>query len=72
MKFHVGLNLKGVLSNNDYMTLLAFKDEKGKTVSRKEAKNFLLDELSKGRLFIPMGECDNFDTNKGCRGHKEP
>lgn len=71
MKFHVALDVKGVLLNNDYRTMLSFKNDDGSKVSPTEAKKFLLDELSKGHLLIPMGECDNFDEKKGCQGHEK-
>ena len=26
-------------------------------------------ELAKGHAFLPIGNCDNFDAEKGCQGH---
>lgn len=35
----------------------------------KEIKNFLQGQLDMGRRVLPMGDCDNFDYQTGCRGH---
>ena len=35
-----------------------------------ELRAALMDELAKGREVIPMQPCDNFDYQKGCRGHE--
>ena len=37
----------------------------------KEVRNFLKGQLKMGRRVLPMGECDNFDYQKGCLGHKK-
>ena len=34
-----------------------------------EVKNFLQSQLDMGRRVLPMGDCDNFDYQTGCRGH---
>ena len=35
----------------------------------KEIKSFLREQLDMGQKVLPMGECDNFDYQTGCRGH---
>lgn len=35
----------------------------------KEIRNFLQGQLAMGRRVLPMGDCDNFDYQTGCRGH---
>lgn len=35
----------------------------------KEVRNFLQGQLDMGRRVLPMGDCDNFDYQTGCRGH---
>ena len=35
----------------------------------KEIRNFLQGQLDMGRRVLPMGDCDNFDYQTGCRGH---
>lgn len=70
--FHVHLDVRSFLLKNfeDFNEhIRLFSDEIGKPVSVAEAKNFLLEELSKGHEVIPIGECSNFDYKKGCLGH---
>lgn len=35
----------------------------------KEIRSFLQEQLNMGRKVLPMGDCDNFDYQAGCRGH---
>ena len=43
----------------------------GKTLrTTAEVKNFLKGQLDMGRRVLPMGDCDNFDYQKGCLGHR--
>ena len=37
--------------------------------TEKEIKAFLREQLSMGRRVLPMGDCDNFDYQTGCKGH---
>lgn len=34
-----------------------------------EVKTFLQEQLDLGRRVLPMGDCDDFDYQTGCRGH---
>ena len=34
-----------------------------------EVKSFLREQLAMGRRVLPMGDCDNFDYQTGCKGH---
>lgn len=43
----------------------------GKLMSPSDVKATFLTELASGKKFIPMGPCDNFDSEKGCQGHPE-
>lgn len=36
----------------------------------KEIRGFLQEQLNMGRKVLPMGDCDNFDYQKGCLGHE--
>ena len=69
--YHMCIDVKGVLSRwkmKDFRNL--FRDESGRTLTPQEAKDHLIEELSKGHNFIPCGECDNFDhAEHGCMGH---
>ena len=73
MKHHFSLSVRGALTNwkaKQLKSLLRHDD--GRTMTASEAKEALLDELSKGHEVIPMsGECDNFDFKTGCKGHLE-
>lgn len=45
-------------------------DENGKPYASIDAlKHAFLDELAKGHKVVPIGDCDNFDWEHGCRGH---
>ena len=35
----------------------------------KEIRSFLQKQLDMGRRVLPMGDCDNFDYQTGCKGH---
>lgn len=35
----------------------------------KEIKSFLQEQLDMGRRVLPMGDCNDFDYQTGCRGH---
>lgn len=42
----------------------------GKTLNTvDEVKVFLREQQAMGRRVLPMGECDNFDYQIGCKGH---
>lgn len=73
-KFHSSYNILGMLKSMERKkstTKSIFQNEKGQFISVGEARNFLYENLSKGRRVMPMGECDNFDYRKGCLGHEE-
>lgn len=36
-----------------------------------EVKAFFQQQLDMGRELLPFGDCDNFDYQKGCLGHKK-
>lgn len=35
----------------------------------KEVRAFLNEQLALGRRVLPIGDCDNFDYQTGCKGH---
>ncbi len=70
---HVNLNLRGAITNfkkKDWKRSMT--NETGRFLTPDECYQFLLDELSEGKKCIPIGECDNFDYQKGCLGHETP
>jgi len=44
-----------------------------RSMTPREAEDFLMDELAKGHEVIPICDCDNFDfkENGGCQGHDD-
>lgn len=65
---HMSLNIRGAILNKDYSW---FSRDDGTPASLREAESFLLDRLALGERFLPIGECDNFDHQKGCLGHDD-
>ena len=73
MTYHLCLDVKGFLMRHtrkrDYVGL--FKTDDGREMGPDEAKRELLNQLALGRKVIPTCECDNFDYQRGCLGHKD-
>lgn len=70
---HLSLDVKGLLRWPDKrLTGLIVNNETGRHLSPNEARDFLLDELSKGHLVLPYGKaCEGFSFTDGCPGHPE-
>ncbi len=67
---HMCLDVRGALMNwSDREMRGVFKDDDGRVLSVREAKDFLMDEIAKGHRVIPIGDCDAFDFETGCPGH---
>lgn len=48
-------------------------DDNGRELTIPEIKEWLMDELAKGRRVIPLGKpCEGFSYETGCPGHEEP
>ena len=74
MLMHCCLSVRGVLMNwSDQQFKGVFKSDDGTPLSAREAKETLLDELSKGHEVIPFGPaCEGFDySGGGCPGHAD-
>lgn len=74
---HMRLDVKGALRNWGKRQLKSFASaftvDGRQCRTADEARDALLQCLSEGKLFLPMGECDGFDFKTGCPGHrKEP
>ncbi len=70
---HVSLDIRGALMNytaRDYKGM--FRHDDGSPMTWREAKLTLLDELAKGRRYLPFGVCEGFDYQTGCPGHELP
>lgn len=63
---HMRLDIRGCIANRDFGW---FTNDDGTPASEREALGFLLDHVAQGHLYLPMGDCDNFDFQTGCLGH---
>lgn len=67
-RIHLSLDIRGGIKNAKDLRGCITVD--GKTLNTTaEVKNFLKGQLDMGRKFLPYGDCDNFDYQKGCLGH---
>jgi len=53
-------SMEGMLNRDD-----------GSPASDQEVRDYLGDLLAKGWRLIPVGNCSNFDPQKGCQGHPD-
>lgn len=76
-KIHMSQSVRGPLMNwtprqwqeaTDWMK----RDDGSRYESGDALKAAFLDLLVAGNEVIPVGECDDFDPKKGCRGHDIP
>lgn len=67
---HMALDIEGGIRNAAMLKGAITVD--GKTLMKVgEIREFLRAQLALGRKLLPMGNCDNFDYQKGCLGHSE-
>lgn len=65
---HCCLDITGALKNaKDFKGCITVDGKTLMTV--KEIRDFLQAQLAMGRRVLPMGDCDNFDYQTGCKGH---
>lgn len=65
---HCCLDIEGGMMNARMLKGVITVD--GHTLTTVKAiKNFLQEQLDMGRRVLPMGDCDNFDYQTGCKGH---
>lgn len=71
---HMCLDIEGFLSNARFPDKFKgmFKHDDGSPMSPADARAELFACLRKGWRVIPLGACDNFDYQTGCRGHRGP
>jgi hypothetical protein len=73
---HLCVSVRGMLNWSTSETkrnLKSFTKSDGTRYSDiHEFRNALMDELSRGREVLPMGEaCEGFDYKTGCPGHED-
>lgn len=68
-KIHMSLDISGGIKNAKMLKGCITVD--GKTLQTVgEIRTYLNYQLSLGRRVLPCGECNNFDYQKGCLGHR--
>lgn len=72
MKRHLSVNIAGLLreAGQESMEGMLTRDD-GSPASDQEVREHLGDLLAKGWKLIPVGDCSNFDPQKGCQGHSD-
>lgn len=65
---HVSLDVAGgIQAAKDLRGCISVE---GRTLeTTKEVREFLRYQLAMGRRVLPLGGCDNFDYQTGCKGH---
>lgn len=69
---HMSLSIRGMLmkpTREFNRASKAFTTDDGRPMTPQQVRSSLLELLGKGHEVMPLGECDNFDKKKGCRGH---
>lgn len=71
---HFCLSVRGVLSKNKtelrkYCRWMLKKD--GSKHTPDTLRDALMDALAHGWEVLPIGNCDDFDSKTGCRGHAD-
>lgn len=67
--YHMCICIEGALRQP--RLLKYWTDDDGNPQKPAAVREFLRCELAKGRKVLPMGECDNFDYQSGCKGHPQ-
>lgn len=71
---HMCIHVRGAITNfkaREWKGVV--KRDDGTVLTTAEVKEWLLDELAKGRRVIPMGKpCEGFSYETGCPGHEGP
>lgn len=70
-RIHCCLDIQGGIYNAKMLKGAITVDGK-KLNTVKEVRDFLKGQLAIGRRVLPIGECDNFDYEKGGLGHYVP
>ena len=65
---HCCVDISGILRSESLDGAMT-DTETGHVLSDMEARKYLNECLEKGWKVLPMGDCDNFDYQTGCKGH---
>lgn len=71
-KKHMCLNVSGALSQTPKNDELSFADnDDGTAMTNNQLRIYLMKAQSEGKRVLPIGDCDNFDYQTGCKGHNK-
>lgn len=69
-RLHMCMDVRGALRNESFDGFTHPED--GREMTRAEAEDALWKIHATGVKVIPVGKCDDFDDQTGCRGHRTP
>lgn len=69
---HMCICIAGILKRRNKELDGLFTTDDGYEISAAGARKYLCEQQALGRRVLPMGKCDNFDYQTGCRGHEIP
>lgn len=71
--FHLRIDLAGALSHwNAREWTECVRDDDGIMLTPARVREKFQEMLAAGTKFIPIGSCEDFDPEHGCRGHRSP
>ncbi|PCI07960.1 hypothetical protein COB72_09335 [bacterium] len=68
-RIHMCVDVRGAIRNKSFDGVTR---PDGSAMTRCEAEDAFFDILATGVKVVPMGSCDDFDDQTGCRGHRTP
>lgn len=68
-RYHVCLDLQGTIRNAKFVKGCITLDNGYTLQTVAEIRKWCKEQIAMGRRVVPCGDCDNFDYQKGCRGH---
>ena len=67
---HLCLSVEGALRQIPKNNKFSFADDdKGRPLTNNQFRDLLKEAKFEGKRVLPMGNCANFDYQKGCLGH---
>lgn len=67
---HMCISIAGALRNTTARKMDGWMtDEQGRPLSGKYVREQFKKAQFEGKRVLPMGDCDNFDYQTGCKGH---
>jgi len=71
-QIHMCICIDGLLKKPNRVLNGLFTSDEGYEVNAAGARKYLCEQKALGRRVLPMGKCDNFDYQDGCKGHPMP